>query len=184
MSDVPFGESRFHVRLREASNTLFWIGLVMTVLGVVAIAFPMISSLAATLFVGWVLLVSGIIMLVGAFSIHAAGPFFGALLMSLLSIAAGMFLLVNPLAGEVALTLMVGMLFMIQGAFEIVFALEMRPFSGWVGMLISAILSIIMAMLVIAAWPGISLVLLGILLGVNFISSGISYMLVAHALKR
>src|SRR5580704_2788946 len=134
ISDTSFADSLFHGRLRAASGRLFWFGLVMVVLGIAAIVFPIISTLVATLLVGWVLLIFGIITLVGSFSIHGTGPFFGVLLLSLLSIAAGVFLLFNPLAGAVALTLLVGVIFMFQGAFEIFFAFEMRPHTGWVGM--------------------------------------------------
>ena len=183
MSDTSFGDSPFHRRVRAASGKLFWIGVALVALGIVAIVFPVISTLVAALFVGWMLLVFGGVTLFGSFSIEGAGRFFAALLLSLLSIAAGLFLLLNPRAGEVALTLMVGLIFMIQGAFEMFFAFEMRPFSGWVSMLVSAIASILMALLIIAAWPGISMVVLGILFGVNFVSTGVGYIVVSRAMK-
>lgn len=183
MSDHSLAGNPFHGRLRDASGRLFWLGLAMVVVGLAAIIFPMVSTLVATLLVGWVLLISGIVTLVGSFSIHGTGPFFGALLLALLSIAAGVFLLFNPLAGAVALTLMVGAIFMFQGAFEIVFAFEMRPHTTWVGMLISGIASVVLALLITVSWPGISVVLLGILLGVNFISTGLGYIFVSRQLK-
>ncbi|HEY2445996.1 MAG TPA: DUF308 domain-containing protein [Rhizomicrobium sp.] len=183
MSSAPIAESHFHGRLRASSGRLFWLGLAMIVLGIAAIVFPILSTLVAAIFVGWVFLVSGGFLLVGAFSIHGTGPFFGALLLSLLSIAGGVFLLFNPLAGAVALTLMVGVLLMLQGAFEIFFAFEMRPHAGWVGMLISGLASVVMAILIAAAWPQISLIVLGILLGVNLLTTGFGYLMVSRALK-
>ena len=65
--------------------------------------FQCFQTLVAALLVGWVLLISGALTFFGSFSIHGTGPFFGALLLSLLSLAAGVFLLFNPLAGAVAL---------------------------------------------------------------------------------
>jgi uncharacterized membrane protein HdeD (DUF308 family) len=59
----------------------------------------------------------------------------------------------------------------------------MRPHPGWVGMLLSGIASIVMAVLIAAGWPGISVIVLGILLGVNFITTGLGYMSVSRALK-
>jgi uncharacterized membrane protein HdeD (DUF308 family) len=183
MSDNVVHDSPFHGRLRAATGRLFWFGVVMLVLGLAALIFPMFSTLVAALLVGWVLLISGGVTFFGAFSIHGTGPFFGALLLGLLSLAAGVFLIFNPLAGAIALTLLVGAIFMVQGAFEIVFAFHMRPHAGWVGMLLSGIASIVMAALIAIGWPGISVVVLGILLGVNFITTGLGYIAVSRALR-
>jgi len=138
MSDVPL-ESVFHKRLQSASGWLFGGGIAMLVLGIAAVVFPLLSTIVAELLVGWILLLSGALTLWGSFSIHGTGPFFGALLVSLLSIAAGVFLLFNPLAGVLALTLMLGVIFMVEGAFEDVSAFELRPSTGWAGMLASGI---------------------------------------------
>ena len=183
MSSASLGDSLFHGRLRASSRGIFWLGLAMVVLGVAAIVFPMFSTMVAAILVGWVLLISGGFTFDGSFSIHGTGPFFGALLLGLLSIAGGVFLLFNPLAGAVALTLMVGVLFMFQGAFEIFFAFETRPHAGWVGMLISGIASGVMAVLIAAGWPAISVIVLGILLGVNFLTTGLGYIFVSNSLK-
>jgi uncharacterized membrane protein HdeD (DUF308 family) len=129
------------------------------------------------------LFVSGLLILLGAFSIHGTGPFFGALLSALLSIEAGVFLLFHPLAGAIVLTLIVGVVFMLQGAFELVFALEIRPRGGWVGMLVSGIASIAVALIIVAGWPMVSVIVLGILLGVNFFTTGIGYMAASRAFR-
>ena len=96
--------------VRVLPGRLFWLGLVMVVLEIGAIIFPIVFffHLRGGVLVGWVLSISGGVALVGSFSIHGTGPFFGALLLGLLSIVAGVFLLFNPLAGAIALTLMVG----------------------------------------------------------------------------
>ena len=183
MSTTATHETLFHGRLRSSSNRLLWLGLAMLAVGIVALVFPMISTLVAALFVGWVFLISGAFMLFGSFSIHGTGPFFGALLLSLLSIAAGVFLIFNPLAGAVALTLVVGVIFIFQGAFEIFFAFETRPHDGWAGMLISGIASVVLAILIAAGWPAISLVALGILLGVNLVTTGLGYIFISRSLR-
>jgi uncharacterized membrane protein HdeD (DUF308 family) len=174
----------FHDRLRQASPRLFWLGLVLVLLGIAAIAFPEFSTFAATLLVGWVLLISGIAIFVSSFWLHGTGPFFAANLFGLLSAAGGVFLLFNPLAGAVTLTLIVGIMFMFQGAAELFFALEARPSRGWVGMLLSGLASIILAIIIVSGWPGISLIVLGILLGINFITTGFAYIAVSRAFKR
>jgi uncharacterized membrane protein HdeD (DUF308 family) len=183
MTDTSFADSLFHSRLRGSSRSLLWVGLAMVLLGIAAIVFPILSTLAATFLVGWTFLFAGVLMLIGSFSIHGTGPFFGALLISLLSVAAGAFLLFNPLAGELVLTVLVAVLFIVQGAAELVFAFEMRPHPGWVWMLISGVASVVLSMVIAAGLPQVSVFALGLLLGINFLTTGLGYLFVARAMK-
>ena len=182
MSGMATG-SIFHTRLQTSASRLLWIGIAMVLVGAAAIVFPMVSTLVATLLVGWVFLFAGILMFAGAFSIHGTGPFFGALLVGLLTALAGAFVLFNPLAGALALTILIGVVFLVQGAYELAFAFEMRPARGWVWMLLSALASILLAAVIAVGLPSISVVALGILLGINFLSSGIGYIFIAQALR-
>jgi len=183
MSTTSIMDTLFHGRLRAASGRMLWLGIAMIVLGLAALAFPVLSTLAVALFAGWVLLFAGVLLCFSAFAIHGTGPFFGALVTGLLFIMGGVFLLFSPFAGAVVLTLMVGALFVFQGAVETYFALEMRPHAGWGAMLLSAIASILVSVLIVAGWPGISQVALGLLTGVNFISTGVGYVMVSRGLK-
>ena len=177
-------ESVFHQQVRKESASLVWLGVAFLAIGVAALVFPMVSTLAATIFVGWMLIVSGLLSVFGAFSIRGAAPFFGALLFGLLSLAAGVFMLARPIGGELAITLALGVLFMVQGAFELFLAFELRPARAWSWMLVSALASILLSVLIIAGWPGSSLVTLGILIGVNFVSSGLGYVMIGNGAKR
>lgn len=180
MSNSSLGDSHFHGRLRASTGSLLWLGLAMAALGIAAIVFPVYSTLVAAILVGWAFLFSGGLTLVASFSIHSTGPFFGAMLLGLLSVVAGVFLLLNPLAGAVALTLLVGVIFVFQGAYELIFAFEMRPLSGWSGMLISGLASVILAMVIATGWPSISAITLGVLLGVNFLTTGVGYVIASR----
>jgi uncharacterized membrane protein HdeD (DUF308 family) len=184
MSDQALDFTLFHTKIHAASRSLMGFGLAMAVLGAAAILFPMYSTLVATALVGWVFLISGILMLLNSFSIHGTGPFFGALLISLLSIVAGAFLVFNPLAGAMGLTIVMGVVFLVQGAFEIAFAMEMRPHSGWFWMLISGLASLVLAFVIAAGLPSISTVVLGILLGINLLTTGIGYTFISLSLRQ
>lgn len=174
----------FHERLRTISPRLFWLGLLLALVGLAAILFPEFSTLAATMLVGWILLIAGTLLFIGSFWIHGTLPFFAGNLFGLLSAAGGVFLLFNPLSGAIALTLVVGILFMFQGASELMFAFETRPAPSWVGMLISGLASIVLAVIIVAGWPGISAIALGLLLGINFLSTGIAYMFISRTLSK
>jgi uncharacterized membrane protein HdeD (DUF308 family) len=179
LADTALGKE-----LHKGTSHLIWVGIALLVVGVVALVFPMVATLLVTLFVGWLLIISGVLTLSVAFSTRGDHPFFGALLLSLLSIATGVFIIARPGLGAIAITIALGAMFMVQGAFEAVFAFEVRPARGWSWMLVSAIASIVLSLIILSGLPAISLVTLGILIGVNFISSGVAYLLVGGAVKR
>ena len=111
------------------------------------------------------------------------GPFFGALLIGLLTLIAGLFLVFNPISGALSLTILLGVLFLIQGAFELALAFEMRPAANWIWMLLSGLASVILAIVIALGLPGISVVALGILLGINFLSTGLGYIFASRAIS-
>jgi uncharacterized membrane protein HdeD (DUF308 family) len=181
---ASFIDTLFHTQVRKEANHLMWLGVALVAIGLIALMFPVVSSLVATLYVGWALVFSGVATLYGAFAMRGASPFFGGLLLGLLSVGAGVFILARPIGGELAITLCLGGLFMIQGAFEAAFAFEMRPAQGWTWMLTSALASILLSLVILSGWPGVSLVALGAVIGVNFLSSGLAFLMVAAAAKR
>ena len=179
-----FAETGLHQELRKETSRLMWLGAGLVVVGAVALVFPMVSTLVATLYVGWLMIISGVTTLAVAFSIRSVGPFFAALLFSLLSIAAGAFIVARPALGELAITIGLGALFMVQGAFEIALALAIRPARSWVWMLLSALASIALSIIILSGLPQLSLIVLGVLIGINFITSGAAYLLLGGAVKQ
>jgi uncharacterized membrane protein HdeD (DUF308 family) len=175
ISDSTAAETLLHTRMRASPRRVLWLGIALTIVGIVAIVFPVISTIAASLFVGWMLLLAGIFLFVGSFTIHGTGPFFGSLLIALLTFAAGVFLLVNPLAGAVALTIVLGVVFLVQGAFELTLAFEMRPHRAWMWMALSGFASVILGLVIAVGLSAISLIALGIVIGINFLTTGLSY---------
>ena len=177
-------ENWLHDKVHQAADRLLWMGLALLVLGIGALAFPFVSTLVITLFAGWLLILSGFVSLYGAFSLRGAGPFFGALLYSLFSIAAGIFIIARPVGGEIAVTLALGTVFVIQGAYELYFAFELKPLHGWGWMVASGIASIVLALVILMGLPLTSLVSLGMVLGVNFVSSGLALVMVGGAARK
>jgi uncharacterized membrane protein HdeD (DUF308 family) len=177
-------ENWFQSHVRKESGRFMWVGVALIVLGVAALVFPMVSTLVATVFVGWMLIFGGVVTLFGAFAMRGAGPFFAALLYGLLSLGAGAYILARPVGGEVAITLGLGAIFMVQGAYEALLAFELRPASSWGWVLMSAVASIVLSLAILVGWPGTSLFAVGVIIGVNFISSGLALLGVGIAGRR
>jgi uncharacterized membrane protein HdeD (DUF308 family) len=149
-------------------------GIVLVVLGLLAIVVPPIATLAVEILFGWLFLISGIVGLVTTFWMRQAPGFWWALLSAVLGIAAGIVLLAWPLSGVLSLTLVLIVFFTIEGVASIMYALEhKRELSGrWGFMLASGIVDLIVAGIILVGLPGTAAWAIGILVGINMVFGG------------
>jgi uncharacterized membrane protein HdeD (DUF308 family) len=149
-------------------------GIVLVVLGLIAIALPPIATLAVEILVGWLFLISGVMGLITTFWMRQAPGFWWALLSAVLGIGAGLVLLAWPLSGVLSLTLVLIVFFTIEGVASIMFALEhKRELSGrWGFMLMSGIVDLILAAIIFTGLPGTAAWAIGVLVGINMVFGG------------
>lgn len=174
-------QADFKQAVQENRSSLLWVGILMALVGAVAVLFPFAATVTTNYMVGFLFLFYGALGIWHSFSIKGTGPFFGALLMGLITIVAGVFLVSNPLEGILILTLTVGVVFVFEGAYQIFAAFEYRPAKGWGWMLVSAIISIAAGLLIVSKLPGTSLFVLGLIMGINFLSTGLSMIMLSRA---
>jgi uncharacterized membrane protein HdeD (DUF308 family) len=159
-------------------------GIILVLLGVLAIVLPPIATLAVEILFGWLFLISGIVGLFTTFWMRQAPGFWWSLLSAVLGIAAGLVLLVWPLSGVLTLTLILIVFFTIEGIATIMYSLEhKRELSGrWGWMLTSGIVDLILAALIFMGLPGSAAWALGLLVGINMIFGGTALIAMAmHA---
>jgi uncharacterized membrane protein HdeD (DUF308 family) len=159
-------------------------GIVLVVLGLLAIVVPPIASLAVAIFLGWLFLVSGIVGLVTTFWMRQLPGFWWSLLSAVLATAAGVVLIGWPASGVLSLTLVLIVFFVIEGIASIMFALEHRRQltgrSSW--MLVSGIVDLILAAIIFAGLPGTAAWAIGLIVGINMLFGGTSMIAMAlHA---
>ena len=149
-------------------------GIVLVLLGVLAIVVPQVATLAVAIFLGWLFLISGVAGLVTTFMARHAPGFWWSLISAVLAIAAGLVLLARPVVGAVSLTLLLIVFFVIEGVASIMYALEhKRELSGrWGWMLTSGIIDLILAAIIFAGLPGTAAWALGLLVGINMLFGG------------
>ena len=157
-------------------------GIILVVLGLIAIVVPPIATLAVELLFGWLFLLSGVVGLITTFWMRDAPGFWWSLLSAVLGIAAGIVLLVWPLSGVLSLTLVLIVFFSIEGIASVMYALEhKRELSGrWGFMLASGIIDLIIAAIILFGLPGSAAWALGLLVGINLTFGGAA--LIAMAL--
>lgn len=149
-------------------------GIVLVVLGILAILVPALATITFTLFLGWLFLISGIVGLVTTFWARHAPGFWWSLFSAVLAIAAGLVLLAWPVSGAVSLTLLLIVFFTIEGVLSIMYALEhKKELSGrWGWMLFSGIIDLILAAIILIGLPGTAVWALGLLVGINMLFGG------------
>jgi uncharacterized membrane protein HdeD (DUF308 family) len=165
-------------------NWLLALGIGLIVLGLLDIALPVVATLAIGIFVGWLLLIGGVAQIVHAFSARAWAGFTLHLLGGVLYLLVGGWMILNPLLGALALTLLLGAFLLIQGIFQISLALRIRPARGWGWPLASGVVTVLLAVLIYAGWPGSALWLIGLLVGLHLLMSGVSLTMLALAARR
>jgi len=91
---------------------------------------------------------------------------------------------VEPNKGRITLTLLLEILFIIEGAIILFLGFMMRPLAQWNEMLLSGVTSIVIAIVILAGWPGTSYWPLGLLLGMNMILFGASLLNISLNFKQ
>jgi uncharacterized membrane protein HdeD (DUF308 family) len=162
------------------------LGILMIVLGALAILYPFFATVFTFNVIGFVLLLFGFLQLAYAFQTrnNPVGHFILNLLIGIFYLAVGFWVLRHPVFSILDLTLIIGILFFIEGAIQVINAFELRPTQNRGLLLASGIIGIILGILIWSNWPFDSLVLLGLLVGINLITTGVSLLLFFRAAKQ
>ena len=186
---MPAGEVPSPERLRATFAKMlhkhwfafFLEGIVLIVLGVLAVAVPPLASLAVAFFLGWLFLVGGAVGLVMTFLGHHLPGFWWSLLSALLAIVVGGMLIGWPVGGLLSLTLLLTAFFIVDGVSSIMFAVEHRRHGSntWGWLLLSGAIDLLLAAFIFWGFPGTAAWAIGLIVGIDFIFGGSSLMMVA-----
>ena len=160
-------------------------GIILVILGLAAIALPPIATLAFTIIIGWIFLISGVVGLFTTFWARHVPGFWWSLISAIIGIAAGVVLLLWPITGTLSLTLVLIAFFVIEGIVSIMYAIEHRnQLTGrWGWMLVSGIIDLILAGIIFAGLPGTAEWALGLLVGINMLFGGAALIAMALAAR-
>jgi len=160
-------------------------GIILVILGIAAIALPPIATLAFTIIIGWVFLISGVVGLFTTFWARHVPGFWWSLISAIIGIAAGVVLLLWPITGTLSLTLVLIAFFVVEGIVSIMYAIEHRnQLTGrWGWMLVSGIIDLILAGIIFAGLPETAVWALGLLVGINMLFGGAALIAMALAAR-
>lgn len=161
---------------------LLALGIVLVVVGTLAIGAPFIASLATALTIGALLLVGGAAQLVGSFWTRDWSGFFLMFLMGVLYIVVGLLFLEQPISALEALTLLLACALIVSGIFRIVGSLMSRfPQWGWV--FVGGVINLLLGIMIWRQWPFTGLWVIGLFVGIDMIFNGWTWIMLALRLK-
>ena len=181
-ADVEAIESRIVKAMHEHWRLYLAEGAGLLILGLIAVAVPALATLAATHAFGWLFMVSGAVGLFTTFWMRGVPGFWWSLASAVLAILAAIWLLAQPIAGPLTLTVVLIAFFWIEGMASIMFAIDhRRELSGqWEFMLVSGVIDLVLCVMLAIGLPSTAIWALGLLVGVNMVFGGVA--LIAMAL--
>jgi uncharacterized membrane protein HdeD (DUF308 family) len=176
-------QSQMNATVKAHWKAFLFEGILLVVLGLAAMIVPPFASLAVTIFLGWMFLISGIGGLIVTFWARAMPGFWWSLISAALAVLAGLILLARPMQGVLTLTIVVGAYFLAEGVASIMYALEhRRELTGrWSWLLVAGLMDILIAFIIIAGLPGSAEWALGLLVGLNLLFGGATLIGLAFA---
>jgi uncharacterized membrane protein HdeD (DUF308 family) len=187
---LPHDLSELQARMRESLRAhwkAFLVeGILLAVMGLAALIVPPLASLAVTILLGWLFLITGIGGLIVTFWARELPGFWWSLISAALAVLAGGILLARPMQGTLTLTIVVGAYFLAEGVATILYALEHRRelSERWSWLLIGGAMDIIISGLIIAGLPGSAEWAIGLLAGLNLMFGGATLIGLALAARK
>src|SRR3978361_715558 len=183
--DITTLQSKMSAAVREHWKAFLFEGILLAVLGLAAMVAPLIASLAFTIFLGWLFLISGVAGLAMTFWARRMPGFWWSLVSAALALGAGLILLAQPAQGALTLTIVVGAYFLAEGVATIMYALEHRRelSERWSWLLVAGIMDLLIAAVIIVGLPGSALWAVGLLVGITLLFGGASLIGMALAAR-
>jgi uncharacterized membrane protein HdeD (DUF308 family) len=172
------------VVVRQASTwSIVW-GVSLIILGMVAMASPVLAAVAVNAFIAWLIVLAGGVHVFLAFHAHRAGSLIWKLLVGIAYICFGIYMIAHPALGVASLTLLLASLFLVEGILNVVLFFRMRSLhaSSWV--LIDGIITLLLGLMIYMQWPSSSAWAIGTLVGVSMIISGVTRVMLSLAVRR
>lgn len=166
----------------ERVRTFRIAGVLIAVLGVFGILFPFVAGVSVSLLLGVALLVGAAVHAVHALRSRDWKGVLGLALLALVYAVTGVALIANPLLGLASLTVFVIAYLLVSGVAETLIGLRIRGDTNWGWIVFSGVLSVLLGLLLLAGFPGTAVWAVGLLFGVNLVSTGVAMVLVGRGI--
>ena len=165
------------------SNWIIFMGVTLTLMGILALMFASATTLASVLFLGAVLFVAGVAEVIYGIQGRKSGQLWPHLGLGVLAIACSVLIARNPIENTLGLTLLVSFLLLASGLTKVIGAAAER-FSGWGWVAVNGVISIALGTMILATFPVSAFRTLGTFVGVDLIVSGVTFIGMGVSMKQ
>jgi uncharacterized membrane protein HdeD (DUF308 family) len=169
--------------LSRGRRRLMIAGVLMLVLGAVAIVVPAVASVATAVFIGWILVIASAFEVANATAVDHRGRMALRIVLAVLTFAAGFYLLVAPLDGVFTLTVVLVIWFMATGTARLIVGIAERGVPGWGMTALSGAISIALGLLIAGKLPSSADWAIGLIVGVDLLFAGMVLTSLARRLR-
>jgi uncharacterized membrane protein HdeD (DUF308 family) len=169
--------------LRAKWGWIVALGAVYLIVGFIALGSVVMATVASVLVVGVMMIIAGVAEVFSAFQVKSWGKFLLWALLGVLYIIAGFVTFENPLLAAALLTLILGASLVASGIMRIILAFSMKRETPWILVLVSAVITLLLGLLILAHWPVSSLYILGLFLGIDLIMAGAGWVGLGFGLR-
>jgi uncharacterized membrane protein HdeD (DUF308 family) len=169
---------------RKSLNWSIALSVLMIVAGLLGIFMPPAAGIAVTILVGWLLMFSGVAHFVYAWHTRGAGAVIWEVLVGVAYLAVGFYLLWNPVLGLASVTFALAIYLFAEAVLEFVMAWQLRPRPGTGWLFVDGVITLILAIMILRTWPSSAGWVLGLLVGISMLFSGITRLAISLAAKR
>ncbi len=157
--------------LRKNWGWFMALGAVIMLLGIIGLFMPLLFTLGTVVFVGWLFMISGVAEVVHAIVRKGWSGFWGDLLSGLISLAAGVLIVLWPVDAASVLTLIIGVMFLVGGIFRVALGVTTKsPYGVWI--ILHGVISTLLGLMIVAQWPFDTVWVIGTLVAIDLILNG------------
>ena len=160
------------------------LSVLLMIAGLMAMVLPLVAGLAFAVFVGWLLIISGVLHLVYAFSAAHPRMLVWQIFLGIVYGFIGFYVLVNPVAGLAGLTFAIAVYLFVEGVLEFALSFQLRPAPGSGWLLFDGIITVVLAIMIWSTWPTSAAWAVGVLVGVSMFFSGLTRLMLSLAVRR
>jgi uncharacterized membrane protein HdeD (DUF308 family) len=160
------------------------LGVTLIAGGLFAVALPTITSMAASLVLGVTLVVVGLVKIIESFKVKEWTGFVWQLMLGVVEVVGGVLIYVSPLKRAIAITLLIAIVFVVQGVTQIVLALKVKPQPGWRWLLIAGVAALCASVALAMKFPFTRYYTPATIGGVSLLLAGCAYVVIAFAIRK